>query len=162
MVEIRLQLESRSTYERLGRELGQRDQDWEEVKAFPFRGTAQVLKHRGEKLLEPVESIGLPDEPVDGRGVPLLQDIGEEFMECRGFPRDVEQCCFSTPREIEVLIPVQALFIVLGDECDEGHSMPLLTRTVSADNNGGDGADGSPRERRPHTPASDRSLGPEH
>src|SRR5207302_4466478 len=50
----------------------------------------------GEKLLEPVEGLGLPDEPVEGGRVPLLQDIGEEFMECRRFFRDVEQCCFRT------------------------------------------------------------------
>lgn len=39
MVEIRLQLDRRSACERLGGELGQWDQVWEEVKVFPFRGT---------------------------------------------------------------------------------------------------------------------------
>ena len=86
-----------------------------------------MLKHRGQKPLEPVEGIGLPNESVDGGRVPLLQDIGEEFMECRGFSRDVAQCCFRTPREIETLIKVQVLFIVLGDEREEGHGMlPLV------------------------------------
>ena len=79
-VEIRLQLPGHAACECLGRELGQREQVWEEVKAFTFRGTPQVLQHHGQESLEPVEGISLFDESVNGVRVALLQDIGEEFV----------------------------------------------------------------------------------
>jgi hypothetical protein len=80
MGEIRLQLERRSTCECLGGELGEWHRVREEVKAFPFRGTSQVVKHQGQKPLEPVDGIELSDEPIDRRSIALLQDIREEFV----------------------------------------------------------------------------------
>ena len=80
MVEIPLQLESRSACECFGCKLGQCNQFGEEVKAFPCRGTSQMSEHRGQEPFETAEGIGLSDEPVDREGIALFCDIGQVFV----------------------------------------------------------------------------------
>jgi predicted transposase YbfD/YdcC len=152
--------------------------DWPGLAQVFALGRHVILPKTGEERVEGVYGITSlrPERATPERLLALVQGqwqiahkshwvrdvtFDEDRSQVR-FPRDVEQCCFRTPREIETLIKVQALFIVLGDECEEGHDLPLFTRAVCADNTCGDGADGLPGPQIPHTRASDSTLVPEN